>query len=147
MKILALPGLDGTGDLFRWLEREAPEGFAVEPVSYPPDRGSGVLNYPAHLEVARRWLPADGPFLLLGESFSGPVAVRLAAEAPPGLVGLILCATFVRPPSWSGFRHLPWQTLFSRPVPRHVIRRRLAGAWMSPEIVRAVREVTRKVDP
>jgi pimeloyl-ACP methyl ester carboxylesterase len=147
MKLLALPGLDGTGDLFHWFAREAPEGIAVKPVSYPPDRRSGVLDYATHLDMARRHLPDAEPFLLLGESFSGPVAVRLAAEAPPGLAGLVLCATFVRPPSWSGFRYLPWKTLFSRPVPRHVIRRRLAGPWISPEIVRAVREVSRKVDP
>ncbi len=144
MQVLALPGLHGTDDLFDPLARAAPRGTTVETVSYPPDR---ELDYAAHLEIARRSLPDGGPFLLLGESFSGPIAVRLAAEAPPGLVGLVLCASFVRPPSWSGFRHLPWKTLFSRPVPRHVIRRRLAGPWISPEIVAAVRGVTRKVAP
>jgi pimeloyl-[acyl-carrier protein] methyl ester esterase len=33
--------------------------------------------------------------VLLGESFSGPIAVSIAATAPPGLGGLILCSTFV----------------------------------------------------
>ena len=111
MKILALPGLDGTADLFEPFARSAPDGFEVATVSYPPDR---ALDYAGHLEIARRHLPADGPFLLLGESFSGPVSVWLAAEAPPGLTGLVLCNTFVRPPSWSGFRHLPWELLFRR---------------------------------
>ena len=144
MRVFALPGLDGTGDLFYPLVRAAPRGVTVETVAYPPDR---PLGYDAHLEIARSRLPDTGRFLLLGESFSGPIAVRLAAEAPPGLVGLALCATFVRSPSWSGFRHLPWKTLFSRPVPRHVIRRRLAGPWISPEIVASVRGVTRQVEP
>lgn len=147
MRILALPGLDGTGDLFRWFARRAPDSVTVDAVSYPPDRQSGVLDYPSHLDYARRRLPSDGPFLLLGESFSGPVAVRLAAETPPGLAGVVLSNTFVRSPSWSGFRHLPWERLFKRLVPRNVVRRRLAGTDTTPEILAAVREVTRKVEP
>ena len=35
--------------------------------------------------------------MLLGESFSGPIAAAIAAP-PPGLRGLILCATFLRNP-------------------------------------------------
>jgi len=147
MRILALPGLDGTGDLFRWFADCAPDGMAVETVTYPATRASGILDYPSHLAFARRHLPSDGPFLLLGESFSGPVAVRLAAEAPPGLAGVVLCNTFVRSPSWSGFSRLPWQHLFRRPVPTHVVRRRLAGTDTTREIVTAVREVTAKVEP
>lgn len=147
MRILALPGLDGTGDLFRWFAESAPDGMTVDTVTYPATRESGVLDYPSHLDFARRHLPSDGPFLLLGESFSGPVAVRLGAEAPPGLAGVVLCNTFVRSPSWSGFRHLPWGLLFERPVPTHVVRRRLAGRDTTPEILAAVRAVTQKVEP
>jgi pimeloyl-ACP methyl ester carboxylesterase len=40
-------------------------------------------------------LPRDGAFLVLGESFSGPIAISLAAEPPPGMVGYVLCASFV----------------------------------------------------
>ena len=36
--------------------------------------------------------------MLLGESFSGPIAAAIAAAPPPGLRGLILCATFLRNP-------------------------------------------------
>jgi len=144
MKLLALPGLDGTGTLFDRFSQLAPDGFEVAAVSYPPDR---PLDYAGHLEIARRYLPTGEPFLLLGESFSGPVSVRLAAEAPPGLAGLVLCNTFVRSPSWSGFRHLPWELLFRRPVPWNVVRRRLAGRWTTPEIVRSVRETSRTVAP
>jgi len=147
MKILALPGLDGTGDLFRWFAAMAPDGFTVDAVAYPPDAESGVLDYPSHQDFARRHLPTDGPFLLLGESFSGPVAVRLAAEAPPGLAGVVLCNTFVRSTSWSGFRHLPWEGFFDRPVPKYIFYRKLAGLQTTPELVATVREATRKVDP
>ena len=43
-------------------------------------------------------LPKSGSFVVLGESFSGPIAIRIAARAPPGLVGVILCGTFAKNP-------------------------------------------------
>ena len=43
-------------------------------------------------------LPVDQPYLLLGESFSGPVAMALAARRLQGLIGVALCASFVRNP-------------------------------------------------
>ena len=55
-------------------------------------------NYTQHEEVARRELPKDRPFVLLGESFSGPVAVSIAASAPPNLLGVILCVSFATCP-------------------------------------------------
>jgi pimeloyl-ACP methyl ester carboxylesterase len=49
-------------------------------------------------------LPGEQSFVLLGESFSGPLAIRIAARAPKGLVGLILCATFAKNPfPWLGW--------------------------------------------
>ncbi len=41
------------------------------------------------------------PYFLLGESFSGPLAIRIAANPPDGLAGVILCGTFAKNP-------LPW---------------------------------------
>src|ERR1700676_1850144 len=47
--------------------------------------------------------PADRPFFLLGESFSGPLAIRIAARQPAWLAGLILCVTFASNPyPWAG---------------------------------------------
>ncbi len=46
----------------------------------------------------RAALPDDRPFVLLGESFSGPLAIRIAAYPPPGFSGLILCVTFAKNP-------------------------------------------------
>jgi hypothetical protein len=46
----------------------------------------------------RAALPTRGRFVLLAESFSGPLAIRIAADPPSALVGLILCVTFARNP-------------------------------------------------
>jgi pimeloyl-ACP methyl ester carboxylesterase len=64
-------------------------------VRYPPDVPLGPDDWLAH---ARAAAPREGAWLAVAESFSGPVAVRLAAERPPGLVGVVLVATFVTPP-------------------------------------------------
>lgn len=92
--LVLLPGMDGTGELFSPLLDLLPAGVSVTVVRYP-DRRS---NYAGHEAVARAELPKDAPFVLLGESFSGPVAVAIAAAPPPNLAGVILCASFLTCP-------------------------------------------------
>lgn len=90
-----LPGLDGTGDLLGdFAARLSPE-LDARIVRYPVDE---ALGYPALERIARDALPGDRPFILIGESFSGPIAIRLAAARPPGLRALILCASFAESP-------------------------------------------------
>lgn len=102
--LVLLPGMDGSGALF--VDFIAALGDAVAPVvvSYPPDL---PLDYAALAAFAERHLP-DRPFVLLGESFSGPVAIAIAAQRPPGLAGLVLCCTFARNPTpmFSPFKRL-----------------------------------------
>lgn len=103
--LVLLPGMDGTGDLFVPFIDALGSEFAVKVVRYP---ASEPLGYSELEAVARAALPSDGPFVLLGESFSGPIAISLAASAPPGLLGLILCCTFARNPRplFTGLRAL-----------------------------------------
>jgi len=93
--LVLLPGMDGTGALFA--EFSASLGQPIRPivVSYPEDRALGYAALTAHV---RAFLPRDEPFVLLGESFSGPIAISLAASKPSGLMGLVLCCTFARNP-------------------------------------------------
>ena len=95
MDIVLLPGLDGTGLLFsRFVCALGPE-FRATVVCYPADQ---ALDYAEHERIARTFLPHDRPYILLGESFSGPIAISIAESKPCGLVGLILCCTFARNP-------------------------------------------------
>lgn len=93
--LVLLPGMHGSGHLFAPLVRELPDHIRPLPVSYPPDR---PLDYQGHLEIVMAALPVDEPFVLLGESFSGPLALMAAERKPKGLCGVILCATFVTCP-------------------------------------------------
>ena len=90
--LVLLPGMDGTGMLFAPFLRLLPDEIRPRVIVYPPDR---PLDYAGHLELVMAALPTDGPFVLLGESFSGPLALMAAARRPAGLCGVILCATFV----------------------------------------------------
>jgi pimeloyl-[acyl-carrier protein] methyl ester esterase len=92
--LVLLPGLDGTGTLFApFLAAWGPD-LPTQVIRYPTEGPQDVATLAAY--VAAR-LPT-GPHVLLGESFSGPIALTLAATNPTGLRGLILCATFVSNP-------------------------------------------------
>jgi pimeloyl-ACP methyl ester carboxylesterase len=95
MKLILLPGMDGTGIMFEPLVRALPPELSPVVVSYP---GDVPLSYEELLPIVRAALPATEPFILLGESFSGPLALRIAATKPSELKGLILCASFVYNP-------------------------------------------------
>ncbi len=93
--LVLLPGLDGTGKLFADFLKALDLSISAQVVPYPPDV---PLGYDELEPLVRAALPMRGPFVLLGESFSGPLAIRIAARPPPGLAGLILCVTFASNP-------------------------------------------------
>ena len=64
-------------------------------VSYPPN---AVLDYSELETYVRTFLPRDQSYFILGESFSGPIAISIAASSPPGLMGVILCCSFAKNP-------------------------------------------------
>jgi pimeloyl-[acyl-carrier protein] methyl ester esterase len=99
--LVLLPGLDGTGKLFAKFLKVLDLRVRAQVVPYPSDI---PLGYDELEALVRAALPAGGPFVLLGESFSGPLAIRIAARPPPGLVGLILCVTFASNP----YSRLAW---------------------------------------
>src|SRR5215471_17973322 len=93
--LVVLPGMDGT--TAPRADFVAALGPRIEPhlVAYPSDPALGYMELEA---LVRASLPADRPYLLLGESFSGPIAISIAASRPSHLVGLILCVTFAYNP-------------------------------------------------
>jgi pimeloyl-ACP methyl ester carboxylesterase len=93
--LVLLPGMDGTGLLFAPLLRALPPWVKPLVVAYPGDR---PLDYAGHLELVMAALPTDRPYVILGESFSGPLALMAAARRPEGLRGVILSATFIEWP-------------------------------------------------
>ncbi len=64
-------------------------------VAYPGDQ---KLAYEELIDLAAEALPKEGDFFILGESFSGPVAIALAARGDTRLCGLILACSFASNP-------------------------------------------------
>lgn len=93
MRLVLLPGMDGTGYLFAPFIREF--GATAQVVRYPI---SSNANYAELEQLVRRELPPREDFFLLGESFSGPVSIGIAADPPINLKGLVLCCTFANAP-------------------------------------------------
>ena len=92
--LVLLPGMDGTGLHFAPMLRALGDRLPCTVVRYPDE----PLEYAEYERIARAALPADRPFVLLGESFSGPIALSIAATKPRGLAGYILCASFASCP-------------------------------------------------
>ena len=103
MQIILLPGMDGTGILFRpfveELAQHIPEdifkNIPVRVISYPCDQ---KLSYGQLIDFVRNRLPAEEKIILVAESFSGPIGYALAAEMPNQIKAAIFVATFLSPP-------------------------------------------------
>jgi pimeloyl-ACP methyl ester carboxylesterase len=98
--LVLLPGLDGTEILLQPLvgELRALLPGSVRPlvVTYPV---SGDNSYAELLALVRRAVAHLPEYYVLGWSFSGPLALMLAAAEPDKVRGVILSASFVRPPT------------------------------------------------
>jgi len=90
-----LPGLDGTEVFFRPLLLALPKWIRPIVVTYPM---SGANDYSNLLSVVRGAIEDCEEFYVLGWSFSGPLALMLAAAEPDRTRGVILCASFIRCP-------------------------------------------------
>lgn len=93
--LVLLPGLDGTDVFFRPLLAVLPEGITPLVMQFPP---SGGNEYPDLLTLVRNTLKNVRSCYVLGWSFSGPLALMLAAAEPEKVQGVVLASTFVRPP-------------------------------------------------
>lgn len=92
--LVLLPGFDGTGRLFSPLHKELSDNVNTIVLSYPSDK---VMTYSDLCHYLKDELP-DSPYVLLGESFGGPLAMMLSTYADENLKGIILCVSFVKNP-------------------------------------------------
>ncbi len=96
MKLLLLPGLDGSGLLFGDFVGSLPEHLPAVEIAYPPSLGV----FEDYVRVARNSIAAAGEDLVVvAESFSGPIAIDLLRDPPGNVKALVLVATFAQAPS------------------------------------------------
>lgn len=147
MTLVLLPGMDGTGSLFNSFVIALGSRYTIKVVSYPPNEPLDYAELEARVSAA---LPTDGPFVILGESFSGPIAVSLAASCPSRLKGLILCCSFVRNPYpfaayFKPFVDLLPITEMSTSMLRNVLLGRFASDALHSALASATAQVSKSV--
>lgn len=147
LTVWLLPGLDGTGGLFEGLLAVAPPDFDMQVVSYPADE---VLDYDALVELALSQAPRRGRWAIVAESFSGPIALRVAAAAPVAPIAVVLAASFVSAPVaplLGRIAAVVAPLLFRLSPPSFALRLMLVGRDAAPDLVADVRNAIRRVGP
>ena len=140
-RIVLLPGLDGTGALFEGFVRAAPAGVSLDVVALPPKPFS-YAELAEHLSSTLRLSPDT---ILLAESFSGPLAITLAARHT--VAALVLCNTFVAPPRPRALRALAIPLVFHVRPPAALVRWLLVGPAASDALVAQARAAIAAVPP
>ena len=107
-------------------------------------------RYDELVHFAEHSIPAGRPFAIVAESFSGPVAIRLAARKPLGLKSLVLVSTFIRPsfrliPAWA--RGIIGSYIFRLATPAWLIRHFGLGSDASEELICEVRTALKDIKP
>lgn len=135
MRLLFLPGLDGTTELFPPVIRAVPDGVSPTIATYPTDGDQSYERLAR--EVATQLTPGE-PYVVVAESFSGPLAVRLAATDSASFAGVVLCASFVYAPGTAWLRVIGRflsYIAFNVSPPRWILRQLLVGPDASEELV------------
>jgi pimeloyl-[acyl-carrier protein] methyl ester esterase len=139
MRIVLLPGLDGTGRLFKRFLATAPAYLSLTALSLPEE----TSTYEALAGSVVRNLPQGDPLVLIAESFSGPLAVAVAERHP--VSALVFCNSFVNAPRSRGLRWLILPALFMVPIPALLMRRYMLGPDADDALIDDVTEVVGSV--
>src|ERR1700756_6048956 len=92
-KLVLLPGMYGTGELFKDFMSALPADFWSTALCYPNDV---CLSYSDLLRLVQFSVEGSEPYVIVAESFSTPLAIQFAATNPPSLKGLVLSAGFAK---------------------------------------------------
>jgi len=146
-RLVLLPGMHGTGELFSEFMRMIPEPKHIEAPHYPRDASPLYNQLQAMVESVA---PTSENFILLAESYSTPLAIQYAATTPQNLRGLILCAGFATSPirGWRrSFASWIAPLIFRLPLPTIAMSHFLVGPGASHSLHTAVRAAIRSVKP
>ena len=143
MKLVLLPGMDGTGRLFEPFLRH----FGMDDSQVIPLPCSGPQDYESLAKHIYLQLPKE-PFTLLAESFSGAIAVRLIAMGHDHLKKVVFASSFLSSPGKLRTRllsYLPLSKLVGLPFAPACTKLfcldRAAGKAKVAELLSAVKEV------
>lgn len=136
-----LPGLHGLATLFEPLINELGD-VMIECVEYPTD-------IPQSYDSLSDWLTNNidwsQPRVLVAESFSGPLALRMANKFPEAIQALVLAASFCNSPTTPNLALLPLRPLLMLKPSRAAIRHFLLGPDASNNEVNDLRKTIAEI--
>ncbi len=142
--LILLPGMHGTADLFGPFLAALPNNVARCIIAYPTDLS---LDYDELVDWTLQQTTDLTDMVLMGESFSAPVAIRLAAKAPSRVRAIVLIGGFATPPWPSWLRWFIYSVAFHLPMPAIAIRFLVAGWQLPGEFINELRQAIRKPSP
>ena len=96
MRLILLPAFDGTGSMFHALVKELGNAFETTVISYP---GSGPQDYSTLTDGIRKQIHETADYVVLGESFAGPIVYQVAVRDAEKCKGAIFVATYLTNPN------------------------------------------------
>ncbi|HPD57952.1 MAG TPA: alpha/beta hydrolase [Smithellaceae bacterium] len=120
--LVFMPGMDGTGLSFEPVLPHLPESATITIVRYPADK---LLSFDETVECAAEQILAGDPPIVIAESFSGPVAIKMIGSGRVKAKALILCATFAKSPRpivWRFMRFLRLPMLIKPEMPKRFFK-------------------------
>jgi pimeloyl-ACP methyl ester carboxylesterase len=145
LRLLLLPGMDGTGELFAGLLSALPAGAEASPVRYPSRR---VAPNSELVSIIHREAKRLTPCVLVAESFSTPLAIQYAAASPENVQAVVLCAGFASNPAGGWLRPMAGllaPALFHLRLSNAAIEKFLLGADAPPLLLQQVRRAIASV--
>ena len=141
-KLVFLPGMDGTGELFEAFLSNFDEDYIVIPLPQ-----SGSQDHASLAKVIKEQLPKQD-YILLAESFAGGIIAELLKQNNPYLKGVIFIASFLSSPNQfllSIAKRLPIKALASAPLSTIFYKFLLLGHGASKELLSKFVTVTKSI--
>lgn len=141
-KLVLLPGMDGTGELFE----EFLSNFDGDYIVIPLPR-SGSQDHVFLANIIKEQLPTED-FILLAESFAGGIIPELLTQKNPHMKGVIFVASFLSSPNHfllSIAKLLPIKSLASAPLSTIFHKFLLLGQGASKELLSKFITVTKSI--
>jgi len=153
IRLVFLPGLHGTAELFDNLLTQLQSQKQILKVNFH----TLCVSYPTHISQSYQslfnWLSehltldnhSGSQSIIIAESFSSPLAIRLADKFPQTIKGIVIAGGFCSSPFHSHFSLLPLRLLFMMPPPSRIIQYFLTGPHCSTHLMNQILTILKKV--
>ena len=145
--LVLVPGLDGTGELFKPLMKILPKELNTLIVKYPKDK---ILTFEELVAVVNEQIPKNKEIIILAESFAGPVVLNLLKNYQFDVKNIIFCSTFAISPRkrlLTLLKVMPLSSVFHLPIPNFILKYFCVGKGASKVLIDLVKDAIKIVKP